>query len=221
MKARNAMTLAALVALALPAAATAQQGPRGPHGPGASGSLVERWIELREELDLTDEQVARLEAIGQALREENAEHRARIRAVREELGLPEVGPRARAPEAEGERGERRRQRPTDEERQRMRDFMDRTRDDMRAIGDNAREAMDRARELLTDEQREMLRERMRTQMRERRGMRGERGLRGQRGSRGERGLRGMRGTRSERGFRGERYEHLGGEERDEHDGSDG
>lgn len=179
MDARRTIVLTALLALLIPAAGVAQRGPRGPLGPRGVAPL-ERWIELKDELNLTEDQVVRLQAIGARLESDNAPHLERIEALREELGLPAFrrgeGPRGRRDEGE-------RPRMSDEERQIMRAFMDRARDDMRAVGDNSRHAMGEARDVLTDAQRETLRARMRSQ----RGERGERGMRGPRGRKPEGG----------------------------------
>jgi hypothetical protein len=155
---------------------------------------MERWLELRDELSLTQDQVTRLETIREELRSENAAHLRRIREVREELGLPDVHFGERDPRAEGERGEaeRPRERMSGEDREAMRAFMDRIRGDMDAIRHNTRDAMEQARDVLTEEQRELARERMRAEMRERRGERGKR-------DRGERRPRGERRERAEGG----------------------
>ncbi|HSM36287.1 MAG TPA: Spy/CpxP family protein refolding chaperone [Longimicrobiales bacterium] len=185
MKACKTIVLSALLALTLPAAGAAQRGPRGPFGPGGAGSPMERWLELRDELALTAEQVSRLEAIGARLREQNASHLAHMQEVREELGLPELRWAERGERGARADGERKpRERMSEEDRARMRDFMDRTRDDMEAVRSNMRDAMEEARDVLTDEQRDRLRETMRSEMRWRRGERGERHERRPRGGAG-------------------------------------
>lgn len=181
MKLRNTILLGALVALMLPTAGVAQRGPLGPIGPRGVAPL-EQWLELRDQLDLTDDQVARLEAIQSDLRAKNAEHIADIEALREELGLPEMPrgeARARRPRGEGAEGQARREPPSEEDREKMREFREGAREDMRAIADNVREAMEAAREVLTEEQRDRMRELARARMQERR----ERGPRGERGKR--------------------------------------
>jgi Spy/CpxP family protein refolding chaperone len=182
MNARKTIVLSTLLALTLPAAGAAQRGPRGPFGPGGAGSPMERWLELRDELDLTADQVSRLEAIGARLREQNASHVAHMQEVREELGLPEFRPSERGARANGERKPR--ERMSEEDRARMRAFMDRTREDMEAVRSNTRDAMEEARDVLTDEQHDRLRETMRASMRARRGERGARGEHHPRGGSG-------------------------------------
>jgi len=185
MNAPRTVMLTALLALMIPATGAAQRGPFG-HGGAAA---LEHWLELSDELDLTEDQVARLGAIRERLQTENATHLQRIETVRDELGLPEFRPgegahaRRIRPRDEDRPREPERPRMSDEDRQKMRDFMDRTRDDRRAIMDNSRDAMEDARDVLTDEQRDLLRDRMRA----RRGERGERGMRGHRGEKREHG----------------------------------
>lgn len=173
--ARARMSIA-LLALIVPAAGVAQRGPRGPMGPGGVAPL-ERLLELADELHLTQEQQTRLRSIRSDLEERNRPHLERIAAIRAELGLPEPRDRDGARPERPRDGERRR--PTDEERDKMREFVDRARDDLRAVADNGRDAMDEVRDVLTDEQRGSLRERMEAR-------RGERDRHGPRRGRGPR-----------------------------------
>ncbi|MEN8375166.1 MAG: Spy/CpxP family protein refolding chaperone [Gemmatimonadota bacterium] len=163
MKLGKALVVGAFVALLLPATGSAQRGPRGMHGQRQAGTPMERLLEHRDELGLSDEQVLEMERLRDELRAENAPYRERIEAVREELGL--------ALDRSGSGP------PSDEERAKLHDFRQRTRDDMRAMMDNSRAGMDAARELLTDDQRESARDLMRAGARHqgRRGMRGSRG----------------------------------------------
>ena len=145
---RMRQTMIALVAAALLAApATAQGGQGGERprraegvraGPGAPArNPVAMLLDRREELELTAEQVARLEAVRERVERENAPRIERLRAAL---------------------GDRPRRELSDEERARLRGRMQElqpVRDEIRATN---RAAMEEAREVLTDEQESKLRE---------------------------------------------------------------
>lgn len=178
--------------LAAPVAAQAQTpdapAHRGPHpgmmrGHGGLAAMLQRHAEL----ELTAEQVARLEAIERDLRARNEPLRQQIaalmpeRAQRMERGeRPRVGDEQRRQMRE-QRGERvqQRRRMTEEQRQQMRARMEQARPVLEQMRANTRTALEQARAVLTDAQRAQLEQR-RNEMRERRG--GERG-----------GMRGMPG----------------------------
>lgn len=116
-------------------------------------------LEHRAELELSDQQVARLEAIGTSLRARTTPLRERMREAMGDLPVPrpraERGPRgARAP-----RGDRVAPRPmTPQQREAMRERareLRPVREEIRAL---RREAREEARAVLTAEQQEKLRD---------------------------------------------------------------
>lgn len=167
-----ALLAAALVAAPTPAPAQVAGPPaarqeRPPHAP------LERLLERRAELGLTDEQVTRLQAIQARLQEQNAPLREQVRAARP-AHAPH--PRRMTPEQRAEMRERM-QAMTPEQRREMRGQMRARLQEhrgelepvMRQLRENRRAAMDQVREVLTDEQEARLREMM-EQRRERRPM---------------------------------------------------
>lgn len=134
MHARARVTVAVAGALILGATPLlAQRGPRGPRmGVGPAGPGVEMLLRAREQLELTDEQVASLEALRDQMQSE-------MEPVREEMR--EAAQQAR--EAEREAREARR-----EQMQAFRDRIEEMREGHRQ----------RLEEVLTDEQRAQLEE---------------------------------------------------------------
>lgn len=128
----NAMGLAVLTAIALPAVGDAQT-PRGERG-HRGGGPIERVLEQREALELTDAQVTRIEQIRSDLEQKNAPLLAQLEQARAERPQQRSGMR--------ERMRQRRDRMTPEQRAQMRERM----------------------EQMTPEQREAMRERMHSQM---------------------------------------------------------
>ena len=178
------LTRAAL-ALALAAPLAAQPGPRGMRGPGmqapGGGEGIAHVLQLRQTLELTDDQVTRLESLQADFREQREAHREQAEAFRNRLRDGEVTPN----EAR-------------EWRESRRESMENTRQAHREM----------VRQMLTEEQRVKLdeigqfrRSGMRSgaragfragRMMERRGPMGP-GMRGNRGFRGRPGLRGPQG----------------------------
>lgn len=154
MNQRAFWTAAALLLVAGQAMAQ-EPAPRdwGEHGMGPM-----TWIlEHRAELQLSDEQAARLEAIGTSLRERATPLRERMREAMRDLPVPR--PRAgRAP-----RGERRAPRAmTPEQREAMRERARELRPVRAELRELQREAREQARAVLTADQQQKLRELMET-----------------------------------------------------------
>lgn len=164
----SAMAVAALIAMTVPTDAVAQRGPRGDRGPGmAPGGGVEMLMRMRTRLELTDEQVERLDAI----RRESVERRAAHRAEMDEL---------RSQVAAGERT-----------REELREAMEARREAARAMRDAQRERVEAVLNEAQLQQVEVMRARMEGFRRGRAA--GERGMRGMRG--GHRGPGGPGGGR--------------------------
>lgn len=194
MKKTTGLLLAAALAAA-PLSLDAQRpdapAHRGSHGGMMRGPGVALTEMLREHAEpaLSADQVARLEAIEAELRARNEPLRQQLQALRPE-GARAERPRMSEEERRAMREGGERPRMTDEQRAAMRAQMDQVRPIARQMADNARSAMERAREVLTAEQRASLERRMqerRSEMRERRGERGGRGMRA--APRGERAPR--------------------------------
>lgn len=82
----SALALAALMALAAPTDGVAQRGPRGDRGPGMrQGGGVEMVMRMRSQLELTDDQVERLDAIRQESVERRAAHQAEMAELRSQV----------------------------------------------------------------------------------------------------------------------------------------
>ena len=191
MKTTGLMLAGALLAAPLALAAQTPDAPahRGPHAGmmmrGGPGGGLAAMLQKRAELNLTAEQVARLEAIERDLRARNEPLRQQIAAA-----MPERAERPRMTEEQRramreQRRERSEARPrmTEEQRQQMRARMEQVRPVMQQMRANTRGAMEQARAVLTEEQRARLQQ----QMQERRGQRGgERGMRGRTGERAPR-----------------------------------
>jgi protein CpxP len=191
----GALAAAPLALAAQTPEAPAHRGPhagmmhRGPgHGPGL-GALLRN----RAELELTAEQVARLEAIQRDLHARNEPLRQQMAALMPEharrMQRMEPGERPRMTDEQRrqmreQRSERMQQhrRMTDEQRQQMRARMEQARPVMEQMRANAQAAMEQARAVLTEEQRAKARESIRehrTEARER--MREHRRENGRRG----------------------------------------
>lgn len=184
MKIRSFALLAALLATAAPAVAQ-QQGqpaPRGEHrgehhGPGEHGrrmkgegrrfgNPLEHLLQRREQLNLTAEQVARLEAVQRRVQEQNRPLMEQLRQLR--------GPAGARPER-GARGAE----LTPEQREALRRTREQARPIMERLRENNQAARREVEQVLTDAQKQQLR-----QWHEQRGRRGE--ARRPRGERGER-----------------------------------
>jgi Spy/CpxP family protein refolding chaperone len=162
-----AAALAAAPAV-LPAAAHAQeQGtPARERGPGAFGGLLRH----RAELNLTDDQVRRLESIRQRLEEQNRPLLERLRAAGVRRG-PGARP-GRGP-SEQRRAELRRrvEGMSEVQRDSLRRQM---RERSRAVGEGQRDSLRRQMRVRMRNLSEAQRDSLRSQLRERRGPRGER-----------------------------------------------
>ena len=142
------MILASLLAAALaaPASLPAQDGPTGERprreapAEGVRRGGFPRLLEHRAELGLSAEQVARLEAIAAELRTRNQPLLERLRAARDGRRPRDLTP---------------------EQRQALRDSLERHRPLVRELRGNLRDALRQAQEVLTPEQREKARELMR------------------------------------------------------------
>lgn len=155
MKTAGLLLAGALIAApALQAQTPEAQPMRGHAGPGLAAML-----RSHAELGLTAEQVARLEAIEAELRARNAPMREQLQALRPE------GMRERHRERH-ERGAR--PQVTEEQRREMRARMEQARPLMEQMRANMQAAMERARAVLTEEQRARLETRMREHRREHR-----------------------------------------------------
>lgn len=174
------------------------QGRRGgwdQQGPGREQAL----LRYRQQLGLTDAQVSRLQAIRQRLQSQNAPIVQRIEAARRQAGLPEFRReqgqqgqqrgfrRQRGQQRQGEQGQARERRQlTDQQREAFQRFREQVRPLQEQLRQNRQSAMREAQSVLTDRQREQVRQLIQQH-------------RGQRGGRGEfRGQRGQRGTDDQR-----------------------
>jgi len=149
----------ALALVSVPGALNAQETgaarQHGGHGHGARAGMARgepfaRLLERRQELQLTAEQVTRIEAIRDRLRTQNQPLIEQLQAARRQAGLPE----RRQGEARG--GER--PRPTEEQRQAMRQLRERTRPVAEQLRTNTRTAMREVHGILTEQQRDQLRQ---------------------------------------------------------------
>lgn len=177
--------------LASPVAAAAQDGPPPPHGehgqqqrgrrgPGLGREgrgPIDGILAQREQLRLTDAQVTRLQAIQRDLQQKNAPLQQQLQSL---FPRPEGG--QRPPRDSARSGERRErgERPqlTAEQRQQMQQRREQARPVMERLQANGREAMEAARGVLTQAQKDQLRAQM-EQRRERRGGEGREGRRGE------------------------------------------
>ena len=196
---RRWTTALALVATAwapaLGAQQTGQTPERGPRGGRGVEAMVERALEHRGALELSEEQVARLEALRSETLQEMEPLRERMRALRESARERREALRERAAEEGADRQALRR-----EAREAMRGPAESMRELAREAGALQRERARAFRETITAEQ--MLRLRRLTgdargALGRTRGGEGPRAFRGP-GPRGGRGQPGFRG----RGFRG-------------------
>jgi hypothetical protein len=128
------------------------RGQRGERAPGAArgaagqgGAPLARMLERRAELGLTAEQVSRLEAISERVRQQNEPLMAQVRQHRESMRGQE-----RQPGAE-------------------RQVPEQVRTAIQQMRQNSQAAMQEAREVLSDDQQTRLREGMRESMQQRRG----------------------------------------------------
>ncbi len=153
-------TMIALVLVLVPGLVFAQETERRAERMGAQGGFAGMLLEQRETLDLTSDQVTRLEALA-------AEHTAKRAAMRASM---------QAHRASGERPAT----MSEEQRQAMRARMDSVRTAMNT-------SRDAARAILTAEQQEKLDAIMSEHRAQRRpGMRAHPGMHGRRGERGPR-----------------------------------
>jgi hypothetical protein len=142
------------------------------HGRGPGVAAI---LQHRAQLDLTADQVARLEAIERDLRARNEPLRQQMSAAFPERAARAgaEGPRmtdeqrrtmreqrARRGDHGARAGAARRPQLSDEQRQQMRGRMEQLRPVMEQMRGNTRQAMEQARAVLTDAQREQLRARM-------------------------------------------------------------
>ncbi|HUH14041.1 MAG TPA: hypothetical protein VMK65_13080 [Longimicrobiales bacterium] len=146
---RSTMTTGALLGallLGLPATAAAQRGD-GPRMQARvlESNPIERLLETRERLALTEEQVTRLSAIAARVDQETEAEVAQLRELRAKMPARGQG------------------QPTMEERQRFRSMMEAARPAMERVREKHGAALDEARELLTAEQQATMRELMREQ----------------------------------------------------------
>lgn len=159
----SALVLAAAAAVTLPAGADAQrpEGERRPMGAQGGEAPVERIVELRQELGLTDAQVTELQRIQAELRERNAPLRERLSEARERMHAEreamteeerrEMRERMRARREAGEAGRRGPAGVPPAMSAELRPVME-------EIRTNTRNAREQIRAVLTTEQREKLRE---------------------------------------------------------------
>jgi len=159
-------------------------GRRGGWDRGEGQGREQALLRFRQQLGLTDAQVSRLQAIHQRLEQQNAPIVQRIDAARRQAGLPEL----RRPQAgqqqramRGQRGGRgqgnARPQLTDQQRQAFQRFREQTRPLQEQIRQNRQSAMREAQSVLTEQQRQQVRQ----LIQEHRGQRGGRGeFRGQR-----------------------------------------
>lgn len=180
---RNVLLAAALLAAAPAPALLAQQGGGGyPQGGGQGqhegrggmrggrmGSPVARLIEHQQDLNLSGDQVARLQQIDQALQTETQPLRQQLQQFR-----PARGQNGGGQDAQGQRPE-----PSDADREAMRQRMEQARPVMDQLRKANDAAMQRAMQVLTPEQR--------TQAQSLMPQRGERGQGGRRGGQGGQG----------------------------------
>jgi hypothetical protein len=178
----------ALAVAGTPALLAAQQGTPPVQGQRARPQLDSRGmrghadgrfplralINRRQQLNLTDAQVQRLTAIQQRLESQNRPLMERLRAQRQQAGLPEMrrpqqGERGQA--ARGRRQGERRQRPqlTEQQRQALTRFREQSQPLRQQIQQNVQAAARDARAVLTEQQRQQVQ-----QLMERRGRRGGR-----------------------------------------------
>lgn len=166
----HGLAVLALAALLVPADALAQRGPRGERGPAfhgdGDGPGLEMIMRMRERLELTEDQIAQLDAIRQETVARRTAHRAEMDELRSQVRAGQL------------------------EREALREAMEARRETAEAMRDATRERVDA---ILTEAQREeldTLRREGRAFMRGRAGVR-----RGGRGFDGPRFQRGMRGPR--------------------------
>jgi len=184
-----ALALAAAPGL-LAAQQTTPQGRGEQHGMGhgrrggfdgqRGGQALLRY---RQQLNLTDAQVQRLQTIHQRLEQRNAPIVQRIDAARRQAGLPELrarrgerGQRGEGMQGRRQRGEGRAQRGerpqlTDQQRQAFQRFREQVKPMHEEMMRNRQEAMREAQAVLTPQQREQVQQ----LVREHRGQRGRRG----------------------------------------------
>jgi hypothetical protein len=171
-------------------------GMHGPAGHGARGmgghvgQGISVALEHRAQLNLTPEQVSRLETIQRELRARNEPLHQQLTAIMPQHGMRGAGP-ARQGERPGMMGRMRgmhggadsaapaRPRLSDEQRQEMRARMEQARPVMEQIRAHTRAAMEQAHGVLSDAQRQQLHE----LMRERGGRGGAGHMRGERARR--------------------------------------
>ncbi|MBX6366128.1 MAG: Spy/CpxP family protein refolding chaperone [Gemmatimonadetes bacterium] len=126
--------LLALGLLALPAAVSAQR----PGGPGGRGMMMMRGdpvamiLEHKADLGLTDEQVTKLQDVQKRLEEQNKPLREQMQKEMNGASFRDL---------------------TDEQREKLRPVFE-------GLRENSRKAMDEAREILTPEQRDKMRDLM-------------------------------------------------------------
>jgi periplasmic protein CpxP/Spy len=121
----------------------------GGRGQGARmGDPFARLLEQRQQLGLSSQQVAQIEAIRSRLQAQNRPLVEQLQAARRQAGLPERG------EARG--GER--PRLTEEQRQAMRQLRERTQPVAEQLRANNRTAMREVHGILTEQQRTQLRQ---------------------------------------------------------------
>ena len=146
--------------------------PRGDHGTHrlgprhGEGDPFARLLERRQELNLTAQQVSRIEAIRARLQAQNQPLMEQLQAARRQAGLPD-----RSVESRG--GER--PRLTEEQRAAARQMRERMAPVAQQLRSNRRAAMREVHEVLTEAQREQLRQKHREHRGGRRGHRGHRG----------------------------------------------
>ena len=188
-----------IAALALVSAAplAAQTGRTGAdsahHGPGharaehhrGERAPFQRLIAARQELQLTDAQVTRLQEIGRRLEERNAPLRAQLTAQRQQYAAQRRAQVERlSPEARRDTLTRLRQQG------RRREVPEAMRVPMNQMRENTRAAMQEAQSVLTPQQKDRARQLMEQHRREHGSRRGE----GRRGRRGEPRTQGGTGT---------------------------
>ncbi|HEX8393712.1 MAG TPA: hypothetical protein VF665_15335 [Longimicrobium sp.] len=184
----------ALAALAVAAVPAAAQSPAGPDSLRRAGEVraqarrpLERLLERRAEIGLSDAQVARLREIGRGLEARNAPLRERLAAERQRW-MTERRARLQAMPQEQRREEMRRMRREREVPAPMQPLV-------RQMRENIAGAMREANGVLTEPQRQQVRRLLREEARSR-GMRARRGARGQRPMRGPRPGRTAPGTQA-------------------------
>ncbi|HET6228988.1 MAG TPA: Spy/CpxP family protein refolding chaperone [Longimicrobiaceae bacterium] len=126
------------------------QHARGGRGEGQQGprqSPIQRLIANRQQLSLTDAQVQRLQGIEQGLQSRNQPIMERMRAMRQQAGLPERGQGG----AQGQRPQL-----TEQQRAALKQSREQMRPLMKQMRDNNKAAMEQVKSVLTSAQKDQV-----------------------------------------------------------------